>query len=551
MERRAQLLLVAACLAVACDNSTPDRPDASSDPGQPAELGPGQFPEGFLFGAATAGFQVEMGCPTLPDEVCVDTASDWYAYMTSPETVNSTLTYLNGEDPADVGPGHWELYESDYQLAREGLGLNAFRMGIEWSRIFPTSTEGVEGHEALSAIADADAVATYRAMFESMREQGLEPLVTLNHYTLPLWIHDGVGCHVDFDGCTDRGWLQPERIVPEMAKYAGFVAQEYGDLVDWWFTQNEPFAVLLPGYLQPTEERSNPPAVMMEAEAALTAFQAMIDAHVRTVDAVRVADRVDADGDGAATIVGLVYAMAPVFPANPDDPQDQAAVEDVFYLWNLAFLDAVAGGILDDDMDGHGEPQADLAGRMDVIGLNYKQSMIIEGTGQSLLPELSPLLTLNPFTIDLTQEHPRGIYEMVELLQVRYGLPTLITENNGQGLWQGDFEYETRIVVETLQWVSEAIRDGFTVYGWVYWSFMDNIEWNHGMDVDLGLYAVDPEDPTRVREARALVPTLAQITAANTVPDDLLETYPIDTAGPATGGVPEVFMVPVEESDWP
>ncbi len=345
--------------------------------------------------------------------------------------------------------------------------------------------------------------------------------------------------------------MEPERIVPEIAKYAGFVAREYGDLVDSWFTLNEPFAVVLPGYLQPTEERSNPPALLFQADAAITALLAMIEAHARMVDAIRAADERDADGDGSATRVGVVYAMAPVLPADPESPVDRAAVENVFYLWNLAFLDATAAGILDDDLDGHGEPHADLANRMDVIGLNYKQSMIIEGTPESMLPALSPLLTLNPTSLDLSQEHPRGIYEMIDLLQSRYGLPTLITENNGQGLWQGDLEYEARLVSETLQWLSHAIRKGLDVRGWIYWSFMDNIEWNHGMDVDLGLFAVDPSDPERHRTPRDLVPVLARITAANAVPDALREAYPIDPESSPTGGVPPVFMTPAEQSTWP
>ena len=298
--RSVQIALRTSCAFIlltlaGCEDAAEETADIESDA---EHLAPGAFPEGFFFGAATAGFQVEMGCPTLSDELCVDTQSDWYAYMTSSETVDSSSTYLNGENPAEVGPGYWELYESDYDLARDELGLNAFRIGIEWSRIFPTSTEGVEGHEALLAIADPDALATYRAMLEGLRARGLEPVVTINHYTLPLWLHDGVGCHVDFEGCSDRGWLQPERIVPEIEKYAGFLAREYGDLVDWWFTMNEPFAVVLPAYLQPSQERTNPPAVMMQSDAALTSLMAMIDAHARMVDAIRARNRYPGESEG-------------------------------------------------------------------------------------------------------------------------------------------------------------------------------------------------------------------------------------------------------------
>ncbi len=508
------------------------------------------FPEPFLMGAATAGFQVEMGCPTLPEAVCADKASDWYAYVTSEEMASDPVTHLTPYDPNAVGPGHWETYEQDYDLAATEVGLNAFRMGIEWSRIFPTSTEGVEGHEALRAIANADAVATYRAMFEAMRERGLTPVVTIHHYTLPAWIHDGIGCHKDFAGCTDRGWLQPERIIPEISKLAGFVAREYGDLVDLWFTQNEPFAVILPGYLQTNEERSNPPAVLLQASAARTALLAMIEAHARMVDAVRASDTTDADGDGSAATVGLVYAMAPVLPADPADATDLRAVNNIFYLWNLLFLDATAAGWLDDDLDGTAEHRPDLAGRLDIIGLNYKMSMRIEGTERSLLPALSPLLTMNPTSVDLSQVQPRGLYEMVDLLEARYGLPVLITENNGRALWDGDVETELRRVTENLQWCAHALDSGLDLRGWIYWAFMDNIEWNHGMDVGLGLYAVDPEDPQKRRTPRATVPLLAAITANGGVPEELRSRYPVDLDEGPTGGVPEVFRAPPPETGW-
>src|SRR5262249_22317848 len=141
----------------------------------------------------------------------------------------------------------------------------SFRMGIEWSRIFPNSTAGVDISGGftpavlaqLDALADQTAVTHYRTVFTTLWAQGLEPLVTLNHFTLPLWLHDPIAVRNAFasvdplaggvpPGLTRSGWLDPA-IVDEYAKLAGYCAWKFGDLVDFWATLNEPVVVLVSG----------------------------------------------------------------------------------------------------------------------------------------------------------------------------------------------------------------------------------------------------------------------------------------------------------------
>lgn len=211
-----------------------------------------QFPSSFMFGASIAGFQADPGCPTLPAAECEDRASDWYQLVSHPPEYDDLAANVSFE-PLAHGPGHWELWEQDFERAKNELHLGALRLSLEWSRIFPTSTEGIEGYDALKAVADAAALAKYHAMFAKLKSLGLKPLVTLNHYTLPLWVHDGAACHKDLSTCARRGWLDAARTEAEIAKYAGFVAREFGGEVDLWATENEPFAVVLPGYLFPSE----------------------------------------------------------------------------------------------------------------------------------------------------------------------------------------------------------------------------------------------------------------------------------------------------------
>ncbi|MDP8225744.1 MAG: family 1 glycosylhydrolase [Candidatus Lernaella stagnicola] len=485
------------------------------------------FPPGFLFGAATAGFQCDMGCPTLDEASCTDTASDWYQFVTNPQTVAHPLSFVAGEDPAVVGPGHWELYEDDFDLARDELHSNAFRMSLEWSRIFPQSTVGVEGTEALREIADADALAHYHAVFAALRERGITPLVTLHHYTLPTWLHDGVGCTLDFRRCTARGWLDRERAVTEIAKYAGFAAREFGAEVDLWATQNEPFAVLLSGYLMPTPTRTNPPLRLVDDASFKTAFLAMIEAHARMYDAVHSADVYDADNNGEAASVGLVYAIAPFRPLDPNNPWDVSAAENGFYLWNSAFLNAACSGELDANLDGESQYRDDLDGRMDWLGLNYKVVVKLAGLPFPLIPWVSPLSNFNPLSLDMSLVDPSALYDMAMWLTETYGLPIYVTENNGQHVPRGDIDTEIRLVVENLSWLARAVEDGVDARGYFYWSFMDNYEWNHGTSIRLGLYRVEPDDPTKQRHARETVEVFSAIAQAGGVPADLAARFPI------------------------
>jgi beta-glucosidase/6-phospho-beta-glucosidase/beta-galactosidase len=484
------------------------------------------FPPGFLLGAATAGFQVEMGCPTLPHAECVDPNSDWYQFVTSPAIAKDRLAFVSGEDPAVVCPGQWELYASDFDLAA-GDGHNAVRMGIEWSRIFPRSTGGIEGYEALRAAADAKALAHYHDVFAALKARGLTPLVTLNHYTLPTWIHDGVGCHRHPRRCAPRGWLDREVTVREIAKYAGFIAREYGGEVDLWATLNEPFAVVLPGYLLPSYARSNPPALLLRSRDAKAVLAAMIEGHARMADAVRENDRADADGDGVAQRVGLVYAMSPVAPKDPAREADRTAAANLFYLWNAVFLNAVTKGDFDGDLTGRPAYRADLAGRLDYVGLNYYTRVTVEGLPFAVLPGLSPLFTANPASISTQEVYPRGIYEMAAWVRDHLGLPVIVTENNSRYDPHDDDATEQRYLVEHLTWLWRAIRDGVDVRGYFYWALIDNYEWNQG-PAGTGLYEVGPYDPAKTRHPRGVAAVYRSIAIAHGVPADLAAKYPVD-----------------------
>ena len=456
------------------------------------------FPRGFLFGTAVAGFQVEMGCPTLPAAQCEDRGSDWYAWVTTPALLADPGTHLAGTPPSG-GPGFFELYAQDLDRAAGPLHGNALRLSIEWSRVFPRSTIGVAD---LHSAASAEALAYYHAVFAAMKARGLSPLVTLNHYTLPAWLHDAAGCHADFAHCSPRGWLEPAA-VGEAARYAGFVAAEFPE-IQLWATLNEPFtAVVVAGYLLPSESRTAPPGVSLEWAAAKGVYAALVNAHARMFDAVKAA--------APRAQVGIVYNVQAASPKDPARKADVAAAANLSYLMNQVFLNAVARGDFDAQLDGKAVHRADLAGRCDFIGVNYYIRATVESAGNSLFPEQTPYLTFNPFTMALVPD-AAGLGEALDFVK-SYGKPIYITETgNGDAT---DDAGAARWIQTTLRETRRAISRGADVRGYFYWTLMDNYEWNHGMTWKLGLYAVDPADPLKLRTPRPLAIT-ALATAAQT-----------------------------------
>ncbi|TNE45447.1 MAG: glycoside hydrolase family 1 protein [Deltaproteobacteria bacterium] len=517
---------------VGCGNKTDTSDGGTTE--TPAVANALQFPANFWWGVSIAGFQGDMGCPTLAPEKCEDRNSDWYQWATSPEIQSKTLKTEDGEypftggDPISWGPGQWELYEKDFDMAKTQLGVRAFRLSIEWSRIFPKSTIGVEGHENLKKIANQEAIDTYRKMFKALRSRGMEPFVTLNHYTLPLWIHNGVECNKDLDKCTEKGWVAPNVLIPEIAKYSGFVAKEFGEDVDYWLTINEPFAVILPGYLMQVPDRINPPGVGTRFKEARTVMMGMIEAHAKMYDAVKANDTVDANKDGNNSLIGIPYSFSPVYPKDPKNKLDVKGAENVSYLLNGVFMEALNNGKLDEKLDGTTVDRPDLK-RLDFIGMNYYEKAEVEGTETSMLPPLSTLFTVNPFTLKNIGFYPKGIYDLLMMVK-KYNKPIIITENGHKMVVppkaadgaKADDSRMSEFMMRHLFWIHKAIQDGADIRAYLYWSLVDNYEWNHGFNWRFGMFGYDPKDQTKKRVPRAAVPMYKKVIEANGLPlDDL------------------------------
>lgn len=486
-------------LFVACGD------DAEPEPQNPEA----NFPKSFLWGTANAGFQSDPGCPTLTPEQCEDRASDWYQWVSDPDLIADETAFVTGE-PLANGPGMRELYPAHFEEAREVLGTNAIRLSIEWSRLFPdAAAESATTVDALEQHVSPEGLAYYEALFAEAKKHKLTLLVTLNHYTLPLWIHDGKACHADLEACADKGWVDGERIIPKIALYAGYCGRKFGRWVDLWATLNEPFATVTAGYVFPSVERSHPPGIQLNWDAAVAVLINQIIGHARMVDAVRAEDTVDADGDGQAARVGTVTNLAAVVAGDPMAPDAARAVDHASWVYNEVFLEGTVRGRLDLNLDGEftGEGEGvrdDLVGRMDFIGINYYTKLVVNPLGSSIAPGFAWLDFLPDLAGGLFLTYPEGMLEVLRLGNT-YGVPLMVTEN---GAVDPEPDAGDTFLVPHLRNVWLALQEGIPVEGYFYWTLVDNYEWNHGMDLKLGLFALDP-----VTKARTLRPIGAKYAA--------------------------------------
>jgi beta-glucosidase/6-phospho-beta-glucosidase/beta-galactosidase len=474
------------------------QPDASSIP-QPR----GPFPDGFRWGSAVAPYQVEGGLH----------ATDWYQW----EGEGYCESCPEGEN-ADDGPDFWNHYEVDLANAAS-ISNNSIRLGIDWSRVFPTA-------ESFPDSPDLDAVAHYHDIFAAAREQGLSVMVTLHHFTTPVWLHD----LSDLDA--RPGWAG-EGIVGQFAIFAGWAASEYGGDVDLWITINEPIPYMLAGWIA----GEGPPGKVGQIETALQVVYNMIEAHARAYDAIHAADLSDADGDGVAAMVSIAHHMRVYLPMDAKDPAHLEAVEMTRYVANQLVLDGLVFGNIDrnfdfdfDDPDDTSDDDS-LKGRLDFIGINYYGvSLLVRTPNDNNFPMIGIPFQSNldrydfeaPITDFWWAIYPSGLRQVLDEVEA-YDLPIMITEN---GLADATDAQRPRFLLDHLYEVNKAIDEGVDIRGYYHWSLIDNFEWSSGFCPRFGLFRVARDQDGKPRTRGEGADVYREIIDANTVSPDMFADYP-------------------------
>ncbi len=423
------------------------------------------FPPGFLWGAATSAHQVEGG----------NRWNDWWRFERQPGAI------ADGTVSGDACR-HYERFDEDFALAAAD-GHGAHRLSLEWSRIEPARDR-----------IDAGAVAHYHAVFASLRRHRLVPVVTLHHFTNPLWI-------------ADQGGWENRDTLERFDRFVRFCAREYGGEVDWWCTVNEPEVYAFRAY----SEGRWPPG-RRDDGAALAVIAHLLEAHGRAYRILHAEDTADADGDGRPVVAGLAKAWVPLEPRRAWSPLDRLRAHFENQVFNHAVARAAVTGEIALSIPGARGVRRrlpELADSLDYFGLNHYTRWKVD----ALAREAHVVPAGRPVT-DLGWEiHPDG-FEQVLRLAGAHGRPVLVTEN---GFADRADAVRPRALVEYLLAMGRAMDRGVRVLGYLHWSLLDNFEWAEGRSPRFGLYGVDYDRPDAPRERRRSADLFARIARANAV----------------------------------
>jgi len=380
-----------------------------------------RFPDGFLWGTASAAHQVEGG----------NRNSDWWEFEHQPGRI------ANG-DTSEVACDHYHRYREDFAMLRE-LNQNAHRLSIEWARIEPA--EGAF---------DQAEIAHYRNVLGELRDQGLLPMVTLHHFSSPLWF------------ARRGGWSAPgsaQAFLPFVQR----VVDELGDLVAMWCTVNEPNIYAAGGWL--TGEF--PPGVKGALARVYRVTANMRRAHELSYVTIK-RKRPDA-------LVGLSHHKFLFLPATPRQRDRWAANTTQLFLDRWPVAPARLRRVVEATSDFIGI--AHYWGQMCAFDLRRPKDQFIRRFN---VPGAN--LTDMGWTSD-----PAWMRRVLNELR-GYGKPVYITEN---GLATSDDERRVTYLDAILANVALAIQDGVDVRGYFHWTNLDNFEWARGYSARFGLISVD------------------------------------------------------------
>lgn len=427
-----------------------------------------KFPKDFIWGSATASYQVEGAAREDGRGESI-----WDRFCASPGKVAN-------EDNGDVACDHYHRYKEDIQLMKE-LGLKAYRFSIAWPRILPEGTGTIEER----------GLKFYSDLIDALLEAGIEPYVTLYHWDLPQPLQD-IG-----------GWVNPK--MPEyFLEYSKIVFDRFGGRVKKWTTLNEPYCSAFLGYF---EGRQAPG--IQDFASALQASYNLYVAHGLVVKEFR-----ERKMDGE---IGITLNLMPRHSYQNKKENEEAVRLADGYL-NRWFIEPIMCGKYPEDMISHyrglgitlpkfrAEDMELIGQPVDFIGLNYYNDSFIQRNdnkwplgGEIAVPGNMPVTDRQwPIT-------PDGLEEMLVRLKEEYHVKKIyITENGASFHDVVSLEHKVEdmarkdYIKRHLIAVHRAIQHGVPVEGYFVWSLLDNFEWAFGYGSRFGIVYVDFETQERI-----------------------------------------------------
>ncbi len=428
------------------------------------------FPPDFLWGTTTAAHQVEGN----------NRNNDWWDW----EQQGSQRVFDNATSGLACDWWGGRAEEDIERMA--AIHTNAHRLSIEWSRIEPRQGQW-----------DYAALDRYRQILARMREKGIQPMVTLHHFTNPRWV------------AQRGGWLHPD-CPGWFAEFVRRVVSDLADLATTWCTINEPNVYASRGYFI----GAWPPG-MQDMQAYLRVLRGLLAAHARayrTIHEIQPLAR-----------VGLAIHLTYLTPRSKSI-LDHHACKLLDRAFHGVVLDALAAGKWHPPL-GRREDAPELKGTLDWIGVNYTMRYDVGFSLRALKTlgiayDARPGAERGPGTWG--ELYPEGLFECIKRLHRQFGLPIVVTETGVPD------EYDTRRprwILESLRQVWRAVNFNWPVMGYYFRSLVDNFEWAEGYDprYRFGLYAVDFQ--TQARTLRKSGELYAEIACTGALTTDMVRRY--------------------------
>jgi beta-glucosidase len=398
-----------------------------------------ELPPDLMLGSATASLQIEGG----------DTNNSWHRWV--------ERGHIKDKSHCIIADDHWNRYREDISLMRK-MHHNVYRMSLEWSRIEPE--EGTF---------NADAIKRYRAEIEELIRSNITPIVTLHHFSNPLWFEDS------------GGWLNKN--APSIfERYAQYAAYHLGDLVKNWVTINEPNVYLFFGYA----EGIWPPGHNNIKEYFVGAKN-MIHAHILAYHKIH---EIREMAGHRETMVGAAHHIRIYDPKNKT-PLDKWACNNVERFFQDIFITGMATGKTIFPI-GTGNYPFGRGYYQDFFGINYYTRDLVKYTPNPA--RVFAELHTNPDSEknDLGWEiYPEGLYRACRKYFERFNIPIYITEN---GTCDAEDRFRARYIYDHLYQVKRLLDDGIDIRCYCHWSTLDNFEWLEGLSARFGLVYVDYEN---------------------------------------------------------
>jgi beta-glucosidase len=421
------------------------------------------FPKGFLWGTATAAHQVEGN----------NTNNNWWKWEQEGHTADKSGL------ACDWWGGRWK---EDLDRAAEA-GQNAHRLSVEWSRIQPAPDRWNE-----------DALEHYRTILRGLRDRNMTAMVTLHHFTDPLWLAESCG------------W-ETEAVVPVFEKFVRKTVQALKEYCSLWCTINEPNVYALEAY---ADERF--PPGWSDLKMAIRVEANLLRGHAAAYRAIHEIQ--------PEARVGFAHHHRPMVPRYSWFPLDVFERNIQYSAINMAFPSGILSGIMRTPLGNFKIPEA--KGTQDFLGLNYYSQDTVafdlrrpaELFGHRYYPKDSDLAEGG-----MNANLPEGLFRSIKWA-LQFKVPILITEN---GIEDAKDTLRPRYMAGHIHQVWRAVNFNWPVRGYFWWSLVDNFEWERGWTQRFGLWELDLQ--TQARRKRPSADLYAAICHENGLTSEMVQKY--------------------------